>query len=269
MSDHQLKLEWASKQFDSLKSAFSQFVNSHPYETVRNFDPQSGEHYATVIRGDTDMSEWSLRVGDIVHNLRSALDNLVFELAVKESGHHPAICDLTLQFPIADHPNGWFDPRKKKGKRDCVSLLSLDAQAVIEGLQPCKRSDKTTPHKLSVLRDLSNWDKHKHIAVTLMAASESSIEITGEGIPPGTVIPGFSGVLDRETVISRWKFAQPDGVTTVRMVEPANMKVQCNLGLHILFGAGTPVPRRDVFHILDALIRHVAVEVFPPLDALL
>ena len=72
--DHHAKLDWASRHIDTLKKAMSDFVDDNPYHVVRNFDPQAKEHRASVVNVKPTPPDWSLMVGDIIHELRSALD---------------------------------------------------------------------------------------------------------------------------------------------------------------------------------------------------
>lgn len=72
---------------------------------------------------------FGILIGEIVYNLRAALDYIIFELAALDSG---CIVEGT-QFPIES---------KKKGFKSCVRSRWLDGLnathvAAIEGLQPC------------------------------------------------------------------------------------------------------------------------------------
>src|SRR5205085_1988592 len=113
------------------------------------FNVNTGEYEASVVDVKPTPADFSLMVGDIVHGMRSALDNLVYALAVKESGAPAADGSTVLQFPIADHSLAWFNPAKKKGQRDRIALLSIAARAEIERLQPYSRIDPRAPNYLS------------------------------------------------------------------------------------------------------------------------
>jgi hypothetical protein len=99
-------------------------------------------------------SQVSILIGEIAYNLRSALDYLVYALAVLDSGVEQ---DRT-QFPIEDTPER-FERRKKQG-----FLRGLNAAHIadIERLQPYKGCDWTR-----LLRGLSNPDKHRHLTLTI------------------------------------------------------------------------------------------------------
>ena len=167
--------------------------------------------------------------------------------------------DLRL---MADHPLGWFDPAKQKGQRDRVALLSLDAQAEIERVQPCNRTDKTKPHFLSVLRDLSNIDKHRRLVLSLAQASDVTISLAGRGIPTGTVIRSdFRGPLNEHTKVAFWSF--------IPAIEPPDMDVQCNFEIDVKFGEDGPAPNRQILGILRQIHNYVGDTVFPTLEQML
>jgi hypothetical protein len=105
-------------------------------------------------------------IGEICHNLRSALDCLVFELAKLDSG----LEQDDTQFPIKDTPER-FTSDKKRYK---IDLLSTAHVALIEAAQPYMGCDWSKR-----LRDYSNLDKHRRFVTTLGVADyhvHSSLE---------------------------------------------------------------------------------------------
>jgi hypothetical protein len=101
--------------------------------------------------------------GDVVHNLRSALDYFVEEL-VKRNGHKPT---FQHQFPICANHEGFTDALKK-GR-----LYGVHARAVraIEGFQPYQVKPEAQPrHPLIHLHTLSNRDKHHMLAISALNA---------------------------------------------------------------------------------------------------
>lgn len=95
---------------------------------------------------------WSIYIGEVIYNLRAALDYLVYGLAWLGSGVHQTF----TQFPIEDDPKVWDRRRETylKGVRD-VHV------AAIRKLQPFDGCDWTAS-----LRDVSNQDKHWALKLT-------------------------------------------------------------------------------------------------------
>jgi hypothetical protein len=99
-----------------------------------------------------------LAISDAIHNMRAAMDYLIYQLAKLDSG----VFQLGTQFPIEDHkitttPSGnqiGFDISKKK----MLKGLTPDHRNRIEELQPYKGIEWTRN-----LRDISNPDKHRDL----------------------------------------------------------------------------------------------------------
>src|SRR5689334_11619575 len=89
----------------------------------------------------------SVVVGEIVYNLRAALDYLVYVPAEQDSGARQS----GTQFPIEDSQQGFtaHRPTRLKGVSD-------EHAAVIRQFQPYRGCEWTR-----TLRDLSNPDKHR------------------------------------------------------------------------------------------------------------
>lgn len=262
--DHHEKLAWAGKHLDALDKAVADFAHADnkPFRVVRNFNIQTREHEAKTVDVKPQPPEWSPMVGDIVHGLRSSLDSLVYWLAVKDAGQHAADCSTNLQFPIADRPFAWHDRKTNRGQRDRVALLSLAAQAEIERLQPFNRPDKNVPSFLTILRNLSNTDKHRRLVLVITKATEVDISLTGTGIPPGYKQRStFRGPLKEDTVIHAWSF-EP-------YPTPPDMEVHCDLTIDVEFGDAEPHPRQSVRASLRYLHEHIASDVFSALDPFL
>jgi hypothetical protein len=129
----------------------------------------------------------SIIVGEVIYNLRAALDYLVFELARYDSGK---VQDGT-QFLVEDvrsdpaNKNRGFIPRSKS----CLKGVSSDHIDLIEKLQPYNGVDWT-----KTLRDISNPDKHREL-IAMKNSGPVHIKLTG-GEPgsfkgkPGKVYPG-------------------------------------------------------------------------------
>lgn len=93
---------------------------------------------------------FSILVGEIIYNLRAALDYFVFELAALDSG-----CMIEgTQFPL-EHKKRGFKWCVKQGWLDGINAVHV---AAIERLQPYNGNDWTL-----ALKHLSNPDKHVHL----------------------------------------------------------------------------------------------------------
>ncbi len=152
----------------------------------------------------------SILVGEIIYNLRAALDYLIYELAYLDSG---SIVNGT-QFPIHDTVEGF------KGRRDFhLKGVSDKHVAIIERLQPYNGCNWT-----HILQRLSNPDKHMHLTI-----SKSSVRYS---IPQGSteaIIAGQS-VNVKDGLSIHIKFS--DGTSIMDIDTLKQLKLEVTQTLH-------------------------------------
>ena len=178
-----LKLVRAKAEIDRLRLMEDAFGKRTKYHVVRaEFNPKSGKYiYRVRVDGPPPSPEWGVYVGEIAHNLRSALDQLIYQLALLHTPGETVARSRSLQFPIFLCRNS-LDKTKRgqtfEGRRkDMLGLLLPKHQALIEGLQPYKRGSSTRfkpvgPSQrgsrnspLFWLKEINNADKHRLIQV--------------------------------------------------------------------------------------------------------
>src|SRR5215204_6470685 len=95
-----LKFARANEHFEALKDEVERFIESNPYVLIRHFemDPGGdvGHHSLRIQVRDAPPARWSLILGDCLHNLRSSLDHLIWDLSFRTSGDST----LRTEFPI-------------------------------------------------------------------------------------------------------------------------------------------------------------------------
>jgi hypothetical protein len=135
--------------------------------------------------------------GHTAHNLRSALDHLVWQLVLhKRDGREP--CDPErVQFPICDEaPSGIRPEDFAKGRR--LKDVLPKHRAIIHAHQPNGgryRANSLDP--LIRLRELSNHDKHR--IITPMIVTPNHFEI------PDPIFERFGGkVVDWTSLAGQW-----------------------------------------------------------------
>lgn len=168
-----LKLKWANHHLETLQQAIQDWRNHNPYEIVGNIVREGDirKYLITVKERIPVHSDFSLMVGDVCNNARSALDYGLWELWLLTD---PAF-DQRVYFPIFDSV-GEFNKRAKRH----IGNLTANQREIIEGLQPYNTENKT----LSILRDLNNSDKHRRIQIFAVTAKSETFELeTLKGYP--------------------------------------------------------------------------------------
>jgi hypothetical protein len=141
-----LKIQRADQHIENLNRLVNSFCEAnHNAFTIK--DLETGEKGYAVAFRQTISPEIPLLIGDAVHNLRSALDHLAWQLVIR-NGKVP---DRT-QFPL------YSDRKKFNGRPKSVTegMSTTDIQQ-IESMQPYQAGYEA----LGILSELNNFDKHR------------------------------------------------------------------------------------------------------------
>ena len=127
-----------------------------------------------IFRGETPIVpiEYSIRLGEIVYNLRSALDQLVWQLVhanYKAPSHRN-------EFPIFDDESRFNNVVKTK-----LAGVSQQSLAIIKEMQPFRKDDKWSA--LKTIHSLCNIDKHRSVILPLYMLDRCSVTYRGGGDP--------------------------------------------------------------------------------------
>lgn len=174
--DHHEKLAWSAQHLHVLDLEIKDFLKQHPF-TAR------GQHQRDPLRWDIIANHsrplpghWPLMFGDALHNMRGALDHIVWRLSQRHSPPPTEDHALKLQYPICTTPGRYFGPAKDKGKGGqryrCARFVGPRALARIDGTQPHLRGDRAHEHPLAILARYSNQDKHRNLSATGVLAEK-------------------------------------------------------------------------------------------------
>ena len=162
-TDSWAKLERAKEHAGALEDTFRMLAPeaNRPRVGIK-FELATGEHVLYINRLSDDVGpiiqKCSTIIGDVVHNLRSALDHLTFQLAVRNATGN--LQDKRrVQFPIEDREATFERRCISKDRGGWIADLHPDDRTVIKGYQPFQR--RREGEWLALLRDLSDADKHR------------------------------------------------------------------------------------------------------------
>lgn len=169
--NHERRIDRAHHHLRTLESEVEGWVRREPYTCIDECDVHTGEHVTRIEDIEPAPTEFSLIIGDCLHNLRAALDNLVYELAVKKYGGEPLPSEVeqNVMFPIFLREEGY---RSRGTER--ISAIDERAQTVIEGLQPYHGASDY----LWILHELACIDRHRLPHLTLFARQTIGIHGT-------------------------------------------------------------------------------------------
>ena len=156
------KLSRAKVHIETLEREIRIWSQSNPYSISKKTNEDFTRHSCVIsILKQADRVAWSLIAGDAIHNLRSALDHLVYAIAVHQTNRDPPPGERILEFPICDTAK-WFTKARTK-----LTMLSASVVDEIERFQPYNRTHKRLPPLLGMLRDFDDRDKHRLLRVVM------------------------------------------------------------------------------------------------------
>lgn len=207
-----MKIARANQHIKALEREVDIFLEPHTESQIVNYRFDGTWHIVSInpmVEGSMPLL-CSVICGDAIHNLRSALDHLVWQLVLTE-GNKPDRWNL---FPIYTDPDDFdrFVRFPKKPERSPLHGIAPEGGAweLIEGEQPYN-SWEPSEHHLTILAKLSNVDKHRTLHASWFYPSEDSIR-AAVGWNPGTRLLEYRRIpgpvpRKRETEVLRLRFS--------------------------------------------------------------
>jgi hypothetical protein len=165
------KIARAKEHFADLQTKIADFIELEPYETIAEPHPNKADHVVNKIRLTQALpSSIGDITGDMVHNLRSALDNAGYAVAV--AGALPGAKDpKNAAFPFAGSAAQMVNALGRS--KDVPEQI----QSLFCGFQPYPRGNDL----LWALNEICNTDKHK-IAIPIgQGMFRASADVRGTG----------------------------------------------------------------------------------------
>jgi hypothetical protein len=111
--------------------------------------------------------ELPLLLGEMLYQLRSALDSCIYQAAVYATKQDPPPDEGKLEFPITTNPKEWPSLAKRR-----LSDLPTPIQEAIERIQPYNNQSlppeeliKSVNRSLGILHELARKDRHRRLHV--------------------------------------------------------------------------------------------------------
>jgi len=197
--------------FYTLQKEVAKVIEGKTEDVRAGVDPETGREFIQF-QGAKDLGlHLGLIVGDVVHNLRTALDHLVHQLAVL-NGTPPFDVNRSRQFPVSVKEAAYL--RKSRGRtyRDrCLIGVKEEHRKRIDAVQPYHYGEKASRNSLALLSEVDNADKHRVINTT----------VAGLRWPDGTEMrPGGGPLQIGGFTISGGAFQSPEEHAAGRLILP-------------------------------------------------
>lgn len=168
LADAWAKMLWADRHADALYCETSRTVERKTARIAHHIEPQTGDHvFWMKLSEEPPLREWGLIIGDVLHNLHSALDCVAWQLACIGLGREPTDREARgISFPI----------RKTAADFAAASLdhFTPTHRRMLGEVQPYQRGYDS----LLTLRDLANRDKHRVIQPTYLMNEDFELTVS-------------------------------------------------------------------------------------------
>jgi len=196
------KLHRAQSQLDSLGIDMGAFTDGMPYPLA---DPKPSADYTQWVyllklRHPLPLL-WSVVLGEIIHDLRSALDHSIFQLTLDYTGKEFE----RTGFPISDKPANWAQSGGKITADNPIGFATTCAmyqlrgvgKGVVDYVERLQPHSTPNPHlsALWALQLLWNQDKHRLLHLWGLQLVEEGSNLVIEGGDRAYKIKVASGLL--------------------------------------------------------------------------
>lgn len=253
--NHELKLARALRHIRAFEAEADRWLENKPVRLHYDKDLATAERLILAELLEPVPGELSAIAGDALHNLRSALDNLAYDLALAHKGHPlPPRIVADSAFPMFAEEK----PETNKRLKRMLKGVHPEARTIIRGMQPYNPGHEGHQNVRWVLSDLNVKDKHRQPPLVVPAPSTVSFYVAGpEGALKATQDwPPLE--VGRKVEISRYSsavgiYAGPD------LQKPPEF--------FIAFGEGAPeaVVGSSVVSGLKEIHRDITERILPPL----
>jgi hypothetical protein len=193
-----LKIDRAYKDVRVFNREVEDFLETEPFTVSRKVERGGREHAYYVAISRTPPPDLGTAVGDVVHNLRSALDSIVYDLSVSA---HPTLTEAqkrSIGFPIALEETAL--------NAAPMRYAPQPAQDEIEALQPYNGGIPVRVSPLWLVHELNRLDKHRFVQVIPALAMGS---YWARPSVPVEDRPRATGPFEDGAELARFVFAEP------------------------------------------------------------
>jgi hypothetical protein len=192
------------KEFARIWNGFLNREDAEPYWVSVTVDP-TGRGIIHVEPEGFPKDELSLVFGEMLYQLRAALDSLVHETAIVVCGEDPPPRAGQLEFPISASPESFKRSARK------IAPLADHHKVWIEDMQPYHDEHLTegialTANALDEINDLARRDRHRGLRVIASWGANRNPQFD---LPPGCSLEWVhvaeDGLLEHESQVAEFQ----------------------------------------------------------------
>jgi hypothetical protein len=215
-----IKIARANEHLSELRRRLDDFGRSKPYSIVVETDPETGDQLFKMDREPERPPDLAV-IGDVLYNLRSALDHLAWQLVIKAGGSPNSRTALPI----------FNDSAKFHGPRAQAKMAGMNnaMRVAIQNHQPCFGRNANRNQALWSLEEYGNIDKHRRPLLVPISTQDTLWS------PGGHPVHVHKGPVHKGTVLVRFP--------------PAHHQAQLQAMPSVAFDE-PPAAGEDVYHFL-------------------
>jgi hypothetical protein len=238
------KLDRAEEHFKTVDSEIAQWLKSGRYEPFFERGTRGTRIGIAVVRTGPppDLVRWSIIIGDCINNLRASLDHLAHAFMKVHTAYIPTGEKERVTFVIIDDPTEFAKARRGNLKGFTDRFIH-----VLEQLQPFNRKHPVVPPLLSIIRDLSNADKHRLLQVAGAGVVDLSGIIIGDDSKGTKVSLINPEPIQHNDVICVFESAEPDPNLAI---DSLSVRIEISIWHKLRDGSTNPLEGRSSYNAL-------------------
>ncbi|PXA77639.1 hypothetical protein DCC26_08090 [Auritidibacter sp. NML120779] len=179
----QARLQRCQDHIASFRSTWDKHLASRPHSVGMDID-EEGNGRLFLIRHKEPPLILSLFLGEFLYELRAALDNALYAVAIIDSGDNPPPKAEQLEWPICQSEEAWKRHRSRR-----LSALSKELQDDLYAIQPFN-AEAPDWNCLAILNDMARLDRHRAVHFITSFASEGWMKHDKELVNDLEAFPG-------------------------------------------------------------------------------
>jgi hypothetical protein len=196
------RLARARQHYKSFAGLWAGYLDRQPHHLDASIDA-SGLGTIAVVEDEPIPTELALMLGEFLYQLRAALDNCLYAVAVIDSGQNPPPNAQLLEWPICLNEDKWQASTRR------LKALSPEILTALEAIQPY-RAQSPDWNCLRILHDLARVDRHRalHLVTTYHAAGRAKIDRSR--------VADFDtriGVLGEDRIVATFRWLSEETIT--------------------------------------------------------
>jgi hypothetical protein len=202
-----LRIERAKAHYASLSEAWNKIPAEDLYTVRSNVNPD-GTGVIRLTQPKPIPQALALQFGEMLYQLRAALDGAIYTAAVLETRNDPPPNERNLEFPIFNDP-----VRYAKCSPRMLGPIADLQRRIIESVQPY-RVKQLTPNELArdinrnigILNDWARKDRHRRLHIIGGYVLDARPQISHpSGVTVATMEVIKSGFLEDDNVIAKFR----------------------------------------------------------------